>query len=195
PVILRESGLRNVAKNGFHCDPGFALFGKIPGLNGSETFLGSVSSDYKDDIALGDVSLSRTFYNMTMLASLKLTRLFSYSESIGIGVKLKDKPGGELRNDGKFYKEFSSEETEKMKKGEEQALKILKQAGAKSIFRGAYGAAGVGGVIDIQKDLDKNLQTEIQNLHVCDGSIIPGEIRVAPTLTLICLGKYLAKRL
>jgi hypothetical protein len=195
PMILRNSGIKDVANRGFYCDPSFAMFGFVPGLKGKDNFPGSMSTDFDDDIALGDGNVSRFFYRLLMLAKLKLLRLSSYSKCIGVGVKLKDGLGGALQEDGRYYKELTKEESRKLKKGEEAAIKILKNAGANHIFHSGFGAGHVGGLIRIQEHLDERLQTEYINLHVCDGSLIPENIRLAPTLTLICLGKYLAKHL
>jgi choline dehydrogenase-like flavoprotein len=90
---------------------------------------------------------------------------------------------------------LTREESKKLKKGEEAAIKILKNAGANHIFHSGTGAAHVGGLVRIQEHLDERLQTEYINLHVCDGSVIPENIRSSPTLTLVCLGKYLARHL
>jgi len=195
PRILRDSGLKDIGTDGFYCDPGFAIFGIVPGLNGKNSFIGSMGSDYKDDIAIGDANLSHFFYRMIMLSQGRVIRLFSYSKSIAAGVMLKDSLNGALQEDGQYHKELTEEETEKLEKGEEAARQIIENAGAKHIFKGALSSAHVGGVIRIQEHLDEKLQTEYRNLYVCDGSVIPENVRVPPTLTLICLGKYLAKHI
>jgi choline dehydrogenase-like flavoprotein len=43
--------------------------------------------------------------------------------------------------------------------------------------------------------LDSDLKTEYDNLYVCDCSVIPEAWGLPPTLTLICLGKRLARHL
>jgi hypothetical protein len=75
------------------------------------------------------------------------------------------------------------------------ARRIIQNAGGKHIFKAPLSASHVGGVIRVKEHLDEKLQTEYANLHVCDGSVIPESFRGAPTLTLICLGKYLANHL
>lgn len=195
PIILRDSGVKNVANRGFYCNPGFLMFGTVAGLEGRDTFVGCMSADIGDDIVIGDANLPRTFYQIIMLASLKFSRLFSFSNSMAIGVVVKDGLGGGLQKNGSYHKQLIQEEYRKLKKGEEVATKILKNAGAKNIFNTGIDAGNVGGVLRIHEHLDENMQTEYNNLYVCDGSVIPENVRVYPTLTLICLAKYLAKHL
>ncbi|NJM14518.1 MAG: hypothetical protein HC896_03275 [Bacteroidales bacterium] len=154
-----------------------------------------MSMDYEDDIMVGDLNTTRSAYKMLMLANAKPTRLFSFANTIGIGVKVKDSLGGEIREKNRFYKELTKEDYSKLKIGEEKAMKILKNTGAQKIIHSGYGATDLGGTIKIKKHLDEKLQTEYKNLYVCDGSVLPQEIRFSPTLTLICLSKYLAKHL
>lgn len=195
PVILRDSGIKDIENNGFYIDPNCGLFGTIPGLKAKNNFMGCWSMQYDDDIQIGDLNATKTFYRVMMLASGKPERLFSFSKSIGVGVKVKDERGGKLLPNNRYHKELSKEDYSKLKKGEEVAEKILKSAGAKNIFRSSYGATNLGGTLSIKKHLDENLQTEYDNLYVCDGSIIPENVRISPNLTLVCLGKYLAKHL
>ena len=43
--------------------------------------------------------------------------------------------------------------------------------------------------------VDSNLKTEKENLYVCDCSVMPAAWGIPPTLTLLSLGKRLAKHL
>jgi choline dehydrogenase-like flavoprotein len=195
PIILMDSGIRNIKDHGFFIDPSFALFGTVKGLNGADSYLGSMSMDYEDDVVVGDLNTTKGFYRMLMLANAKPQRLFSHASTVGIGVKVKDSLGGEIREKNRFYKQLTEDDRNKLKRGGEKALKILQSAGATNIFQTAYGATDLGGTLKIGKHVDKNLQTEFENLYVCDGSVIPEDVRLSPTLTLLCLGKHLAKNL
>jgi sugar/nucleoside kinase (ribokinase family) len=130
-----------------------------------------------------------------MLTNLKLSRLFSYSNSIAIGGRILDGMGGEMKKDGSYVKSFSSEEKEKLKTAEEVAFKVLKNTGASDIFHGGFMASHVGGLIRIKEHLDQDFQTEFHNLYVCDGSMVPENVRLAPALTLVCLAKYFSSRI
>jgi choline dehydrogenase-like flavoprotein len=86
-------------------------------------------------------------------------------------------------------------EKQKLLRGYERARGILKNAGAKGIFRTHYLAAHPGGTVKVGDIVDSNLMTEFDNLFVCDCSVIPEAWGLPPTTTIICLGKRLAKHL
>jgi GMC oxidoreductase/putative NAD(P)-binding protein len=180
PIILRDSGMKNVANSGFYCLPNFGVFGVVPGLKAGESFVGSMGGELQDGIGLGDANFARTFF---------------HSKSIGVVAGVKDELGGGLREDGRYYKQLKKADLMKLGKAEKMARQIIQNAGGKHIFKSPLSAAQVGGVIRIKEHLDERLQTEYSNLHVCDASVMPEDVEVSPTLTLICLGKYLANHL
>jgi choline dehydrogenase-like flavoprotein len=53
----------------------------------------------------------------------------------------------------------------------------------------------VMGTVKINDLVDSDLKTEFDNLYVCDCSVIPFSWGMPPILTLVCLGKRLAKHL
>lgn len=195
PLILKESGVRSVLNSGFYCHPGFGLFGLIPGMKARDSFVAAMGPILEDNIGIGDGNFPRAFYRMFMLGNKKWIRAFRHSSSIAIGVMVKEGLGGGLREDGKYYKTFTAEDHDKLARGEQIARRILENAGAKDIFKGAPAASHIGGTIRIKEHIDENFETEIRDLHVCDGSIMPVDVRIAPTFTLICLAKYLSGRL
>ena len=73
--------------------------------------------------------------------------------------------------------------------------KILENMGAKDIYSSWLLAAHPGGSVKIGEHLDMNLMTQVKNLYVCDCSVIPEELGLPPTFTLLSLGKRLAKHL
>jgi GMC oxidoreductase/NAD(P)-binding Rossmann-like domain len=195
PVILHKSGVKNIVNRPFRCNPNFSLFGTVPGLKGGDSFGGAMNTDPAGDIIYADANLTGTFYRLTALSRGKFFNLFSHRTSLGVGVMIKDVPGGKLHEDGRFYKQLTAEESERLRKAEQVARKMIENAGGRNIFKSGLGAAHVSGVLKFKEHLDAGLQTEFSNLHVCDGSVIPEERFLAPALTLICLGKYLANRL
>ncbi|MEO8382487.1 MAG: FAD-dependent oxidoreductase [Acidobacteriota bacterium] len=195
PLILRESGMKSFLNGGFYCHPGFGLFGLVPGMKAGDSFVASMGPVLEENIGVGDGNFPRAFYKMFMLGSRKWFRAFRHSSSIGIGVMVKEGLGGGLREDGRYYKQFTDEDHAKLKRGEEIARRILGHAGARHIFKAPPAASHVGGTLRFREHLDQDMQTEYRNLHVCDGSVIPVNVKIAPTFTLVCLGKYLANRL
>lgn len=196
PKILRDSGVKGVGDRGFFCPPGHALYGLVPGMKGTEGFMGAMGCDYDQDLYIGDANMPKTMHRLMMLAKLKLRHLRSYAECIGIGVGAGDSLGGSFKEDGSFHKEYDKKILDRLRKGREVALNILKGTGAKHIIDFGVMASGrVGGLVRINEHLDSNLESEFRNLHVCDGSVIPEDMQWPPTVTLVCLGKYLSKHL
>jgi choline dehydrogenase-like flavoprotein len=192
PVILQNSGIRSIAEAGFYSHPSSAMFGVINDLKAKNNFVASMGADLEHDIALGDANASSTWYRMIMLGSRRYRRAFMYSRSVGVAVVVRDRLGGRIDAGGRFHKPFSAEEAAKLKKGEQAAKAIIENAGAKDVFALAPMAAHVGGTIRIREHVNAELETEYDALHVCDGSVVPDSFRLPPTLTLVCLGKYLA---
>lgn len=194
PVILRRSGVRNIADRGFYCHPGFVVFGSIPGLKSREGYAGTWGFLLDGGIHVGDANFDRTFFRMIMLGERRWIRAFSYGRTIGMGVMVKDGLGGELRQDARYHKQLEKGDLEKLSKGGEAACRVIENAGGRVLFKSSVSSSHLGGAVRIQEHVDDKLETEFRNLHVCDGSVLPGSVNT-PTLTLICLGKYLANRL
>ena len=196
PQLLRQTGVKDIAKKGFYYDPGMAVFGLVPGLEGKNSFVGSMSCDLAPGVELGDANVSSLFYKLLMLSEFKFKHFFKYHQAVGIGVKVTDGLAGEIDEKGRFNKDLNDSEQQLIEQGQQAAVKILKQAGAEHIFATKLTSSGhVGGTIRIKEHVDENLQTQFNNLYVCDGSLLPENIRVTPTLTLVCLAEYLSKQL
>jgi hypothetical protein len=195
PIILRDSGMKSIANSGYYCGPSFALYGIVPGMKAGDSFIGTMGGEQGDGIGLGDANAARAPYRMFLFGNRKFARAFRHSKSIGIAVKIREGLGGVLQEDGRYFKQLKKEDFKKLEAGEEAGRRILRHAGAKDIIKTRVGAGQLGGTIRIKEHLDENLQTEYRNLHVCDGAIIPESVKVPPTLTLVCLGKFLANHL
>lgn len=196
PKLLRDSGVQGIGTRGFFCNPGYALYGRVPGLQGRDNFVGSMGCEAGEGIELGDANVSHYLHRLMMLSKFKLGYMRAYPETVGIGVKVKDSVGGRLGEDGRFHKDFTEDDYARLRRGEEEAGRILKNAGARDIFNFGISCAGrVGGLVAIGEHLDANLETAVRNLHVCDGSVIPEQMRGTPTLTLLSMSKYLANHL
>ena len=194
PMLLHRSGVAGIVGRPFFCDPNFALFGLAPTVHSEDVFTGAMNCE-TPEINVGDANLSRLLYRLVMLTNGKPRHLFNYRHNLTVGVMARDGLSGHLDANGQYHKEFTAHEQELLRRGEEKGRKILEKAGAKHIFRSQLSAAHIGGVVRFGDHVDANLETPIANLHVCDGSIIPENVRNAPTLTLLCLGKYLAQQL
>lgn len=196
PQLLRDNGIPGVGAQGFYCNPGHAIYGIVPGLVGGDGYVGSAYAPIAPGIELGDANVHRTLHRMMMLGGMKLRHLFSYPGTLGVGVKVKDGLGGELRPDGRLHKTMSEEDRRKLETGRREALRLLDKAGARHVTDFGLTAAGrVGGLVRIGEHVDSRFETRVAGLHVCDGSVIPDDNRGAPTVTLVCMARALAKTL
>jgi choline dehydrogenase-like flavoprotein len=110
-------------------------------------------------------------------------------------VKIKDTLGGRLTDSGGVRKRLSDADHAKLAHGFHRAKTILENAGAGGVFKTWYLATHPGGSAKIGDVVDSNLATEVDNLYVCDCSVIPEEWGLPPSLTLLALGKRLARHL
>lgn len=196
PVLLRNSGIKNVVDKGFYCHPNFMVCGSISGLEGGDGFGGTMGALIDGDIHVGDGNFSRTLHRMIMLSNRRFIRAFLHANTICMGVMVTERSGGRLEN-GRYYKQLTEADHQKLAKGEAAARHIIQKSGGKNLFKTPLSAAHLGGSIRIKDHVSETLETEYRNLHVCDGSLIPesGYGVQTPTLVLICLGKYLGKHL
>ena len=194
PQLLMDCGVKDVGNRGFFCKPGFMVCGSLKGLNGKNAFVGNLDIDLGNGVSIGDGTMNSSLFQLVMLANLKFRKLFSHANILSVGILLNDSLGGSIKKDGSFHKQITSQEYSKLSHAETIARNILEKAGAKNIFKTKLVAGIPGGLLKIGEHLDKNLQTRIANLYVCDHSVI-SDVKSTPTVSLVCLGTYLAKHL
>jgi len=116
---------------------------------------------------------------------------------VGFMVKIADEAVGRVYPDGSVSKPVTSQDWSRLREGSSIARDILIQAGAhpRFIVRSRPMAANLGGTAAIGRVVDKDLQTEVQGLFVCDSSVLPEAPGMPPILTIIALAKRLSKRL
>jgi hypothetical protein len=194
PKLLIDCGISNVGDRGFFCKPTYMVSGTVRGLQGRDAFLGGLDVDLGNGVHVGDGTMNAVLFKAVMLANLKWRYLFSHANTLSVGILIDDSMGGAIGTDGRYRKQLTAEELQKLKKGEQVAIEILKHAGARNLFKTQLVAGIPGGVLRVNDHVDQDLQTRIRDLHVCDHSLI-SDVTITPTVTLICLGRYLAKRL
>ena len=194
PKLLMDCGVKDVGNRGFFCKPGFMVCGSLAGLHGKNAFVGNLDIDLGNGVSIGDGTMNSSLFQLVMLANLKFRKLFSHANILSVGILLNDSLGGSIKKDGSFHKLITDKESAKLLHAETIARNILEKAGAKNIFKTKLVAGIPGGLLKIGEHLDKNLQTQIVNLYVCDHSVI-SDVKSTPTVSLVCLAKYLAKHL
>jgi choline dehydrogenase-like flavoprotein len=197
PVILQRSGVED-AGQGLFVDLFVNTYGVTEGLNQiHEPAMPLVDHEFhetKGFILSPYVVLPRSSRFAEMGAkgfALPTRRL------IGIMTKIADEPVGRVYPDGGVSKPVTERDWMRLREGSSIARDILVKAGAdsRSIVDSKPQGAHPGGTAAIGKVVDKDLQTEVDNLFVCDASVLPTAPGMPPILTLVALSKRLAKML
>jgi choline dehydrogenase-like flavoprotein len=124
----------------------------------------------------------------------RIDRLFAHDRTLTVMVKIRDAIRGDV---GPHWvdKTLAPEDRQRFDAGIATARGILEAAGARHIFASHHFAAHPGGTVRIGHALDADLATATPGLYVCDASAIPEPWGLPPTLTLLCLGWRLGRRL
>jgi choline dehydrogenase-like flavoprotein len=196
PVILRASGIKRAGYD-FFFDPLVGVRGTVKDINVPISEIPMAAGVHIEDegYMMTDMAFSSVITALFTAQVFRFDKLFSRRNTLQILVKAKDELGGRLTDKGGVRKILDDNEKKKLRRGYERAKKILKHAGAKSIFKTWYLATHPGGTAKIGDIVDTNLKTEYKNLYVCDCSVIPEAWGLPPTSTIMGLGKRLAKHL
>jgi choline dehydrogenase-like flavoprotein len=195
PVLLNHSGVKGTGVDYFF-DPLIVAFGEVNDINGGKEFPMTAGCHFDDhDYMMTDMTVPLPIYLGFSAEVFRFDRLASHKKTLTIMIKEKDRLGGRLTSKGGVRKRLDPKDKKSLLHGYERAKKILKNAGARHIYKSWYTAAHPGGTAKIQDIVDTNLKTEYDNLFVCDCSVIPESFGLPPTLTLVGLGKRLAKYL
>ena len=196
PVIMRASGIKEAGYD-FFFDPLIGVRGTVRNMKVPLSEIPMSAGVHMEDEGYMMTDMSHPFATAAIFASgvFRFDKMFSRRNTLQIMVKAKDELGGKLTDSGGIRKSLDQNEKRKLLKGYERAKEILKNAGAKNIFKTGYLAAHPGGTVKVGNLIDSNLKTEYDNLYVCDCSVIPEAWGIPPTSTIIGLGKRLAKHL
>ena len=196
PVILRASGIKRAGYD-FFFDPLIGVRGTVKEINVPTSDIPMTAGVHMEDegYMMTDMAHPFSITAVSAAGAFRFDKMFSRRNTLQIMVKARDRLGGKLTDHGGVRKILDKNEKQKLLRGYERAKEILKNAGAKSIFKTLYLAAHPGGTVKVGQILDSNLMTEHDNLFVCDCSVIPEAWGMPPSTTIIGLGKRLAKYL
>ena len=195
PLILRKSGIRSAGYH-FFFDPLVYVYGRIKRLGSGKSVPMSSGIHFEEDgIVMTDFNLPHFLKISLDLEVLKLKQAFSYADTLPIMIKIRDSLGGRVSNNGWIDKKLTKEDKQKLDKGAKHAKRILINAGATDIYRSWTIAAHPGGTAKIGDIVNTDLKTKIDNLYICDCSVIPQEWGLPPTTSIIALAKRLVKHL
>ena len=127
----------------------------------------------------------------------KLSHLgFQDKDILGIMVKIRDESSGRVDEKG-VVKNNTSHDMGLLAEGSSLAGAILTEGGVDPDTLVSTPARGAhpGGTAAIGEVVDKNLETEVEGLYVCDASVFPRAPGAPPVLTILALAKKLAKHI
>jgi len=197
PVILQRSGIDEAGK-GLFIDLLVNTYGVTDGLNMiREPTMALVNHEFHQKKGF---ILSPYVNHPKMVRFMELgTKGLGLADRklIGIMTKTADDPAGQIFPDGTVSKPVTDNDWKRLREGAAIAEEILVKAGAnrKSVVTSAPQGAHPGGTAAVGKIVDRNLETEIGNLFVCDGSVLPTAPGLPPILTIVALAKRLARKL
>lgn len=195
-VILRASGIKRAGYDYFF-DPLIGVRGVVDDMDVPASEIPMSAGVHMQDEGYMMTDMSHPSVTTALFAAqvFRFGQMLSRRRTLQIMVKAKDELGGHLTDGGGVRKILNQNEKKKLHRGYRRAKEILQKAGARNIFKTGYLAAHPGGTVKVGDLLDSDLKTEYHNLYVCDCSVIPEAWGLPPTLTLIGLGKRLAKHL
>lgn len=195
PQILKKSGIDGVGRDFFY-DPLWFVFGTVKNSSSGKGVQMCSGIHFADEgIVMTDFNMPRILKALFDLEVFQFRQVFNYANVVPIMIKVRDGLGGYITDAGWVWKPLKVSDKQKLQTGRTHARRILKNMGAKEIYNSWLLAAHPGGTVKIGEHLDTQLQTRIENLYVCDCSVIPKELGLPPTFTILSLGKRLAKHL
>lgn len=197
PVILQSSGISE-AGSGLFMDLFLNTYGKTSGLNQiHEPQMAIVDLEFHKERGF---ILSPYMNNPRQVRFIEIGARALASSSdrmIGIMTKTTDDQTGRVFPDGSVSKPVTQADQRRLREGSDISREILVKAGAdpKSIAVSKVEGAHPGGTAAIGKVVDKDLQTKVDGLFVCDASVLPATPGLPPIVTIGALAKRLAKTL
>jgi len=195
PLILKESGIPEAGRD-FFFDPLVFVFGRIRGLDEGRAVPMTTGVHLEEDgIVMTDFNMPKILKIGFDAEVLGIRQAFSYKDVLPVMIKIRDDLGGRLTRRGSIRKPLTRADKMRLQKGSEHASRILRKAGAKEIYKSWVFAAHPGGTAKMGELVDSNLKTRFEDLYVCDCSVMPQEMGIPPTFTILALAKRLSAHL
>lgn len=202
PVLLRAAGM-DAAGRGVAMDTTAMVYGVS--AKGSAPPQGSdppmTWSAVDDELGVMYSTLIDPWLMYPIIMALKGPRWpFTWPRwrrTLGVMIKLTDELSGEVDARGVIDKGLTTRDRQRLTRAEDVARGILVRAGCDSAtlvttpLRGTHpsATARIGTIVD------QDLATPVRGLHVCDASVFPRALGRPTVLTILSLGRRLARRL
>ncbi|WP_406535082.1 GMC family oxidoreductase N-terminal domain-containing protein [Methanobrevibacter sp.] len=184
-LILRKSGFEEAGREIFF-DPFVSVGGYIKDIN------------FNTEVQMAGLIIGENFVLSPHFSSFIRANIpddnVTDKDILSIMVKTADECKGYVTDDGDVVKINTITDIRYLAEGTATAGFVLEKAGVdpntigSTVYRGAH----PGGTAPIGKIVDSNLETDIENLYVCDASVLPISPGKPPILTILALSKRLA---
>jgi choline dehydrogenase-like flavoprotein len=199
PRILQASGLEG-AGQGMAMDTTVMVYGTVSDQGiGNEPPMTWAWENEEEGYMLSTLVDPWLNYPLVMARGDR-KRLFAWprwNHILGVMIKLRDEISGGVFPDGRISKPMTERDRGRLSSAREVSERILVEAGAdpESTFMTPLRGTHPSGTVRVGAMLDENLETEIKGLYVCDASVFPEALGRPTVLTIIGLGKRLARHL
>jgi choline dehydrogenase-like flavoprotein len=198
PMLLRTAGIE--AGHGLAMDTTVMVYGSSPaGGMGSDPPMTWSAEDPELDVMYSTLVDPWLMYPIIMAMKGPAWPLTwsRWGRSLGVMIKLRDELSGGIDPRGRVSKGITTGDAARLDRAETIARRILRAAGCpeesliRTPLRGTHpsATARIGDVVDAE------LRTRIPNLFVCDASVFPEALGRPTVLTILALGRRLARML
>ncbi len=121
----------------------------------------------------------------------------NYRRTVGVMIKVTDEVGGIISVEGRISKPMTARDRERLHHASVVSRQILTKAGCnpESIFISRLRGTHPSATARLGEMVDGNLQTDVNNLYVCDASVFPEALGQPTVLTIISFAKRLSQHL
>jgi choline dehydrogenase-like flavoprotein len=199
PLLLRRAGLDGAGR-GIAMDTTTIVYGTARGRgNGTEPPMTYSWADEEARVMLSTLVDPWLLYPViNALAGLRYPLTWPrWGRTLGVMVKLRDELSGSVESERAITKPLTASDKRRLDGGIELSKRILAAAGADpfSVFVSPLRGTHPSATARIGDLLDRDLQTEIAGLYVCDASAFPEALGRPTVLTIIGLAKRLSEHL
>ncbi|MBB6067960.1 GMC oxidoreductase [Methanococcus maripaludis] len=156
-------------------------------------------SNLKSEVSMAINKKYDDFILATHYSELLYSRISEFEEVnkndiFSLMVKIKDENTGEVFENS-VKKEMSMNDTRNLCEGVSKASKYIYNLGVENIYSTVPRGSHPGGTCAVGKVVDKNLETEIDGLYVCDASVIPKAPGAPPILGIMAISEKFVENL
>jgi choline dehydrogenase-like flavoprotein len=121
----------------------------------------------------------------------------NYRRTVGVMIKVTDEVAGIISVEGRISKPMTTRDQDRLHHASVVSRQILTKAGcdSESIFISRLRGTHPSATVRLGQMVDENLQTNVNNLYVCDASVFPEALGQPTVLTIISFAKRLSQHL